>query len=105
MIVSYIYILLKDKNIKKLQDICLKNKILSILGGVLYYFATYFNTLSYKTLPASIAFTIINMSGLWTILIGILIFKEINFKKNYKRIMLGIILLVISIVALLFGKN
>ena len=105
MVVSYIYILLKDKNIKKLQDICLKNKILSILGGVLYYFATYFNTLSYKTLPASIAFTIINMSGLWTILIGILIFKEINFKKNYKRIMLGIILLVISIVALLFGKN
>lgn len=105
MIVSYIYILLKDKNIKKLQDICLKNKILSILGGVLYYFATYFNTLSYKTLPASIAFTIINMSGLWTILIGILIFKEINFKKNYKRIMLGIILLVISVIALLFGKN
>lgn len=105
LIASYIYVLIKDKTVKKLQIISFKNKILSFLGGVLYYFATYFNTLSYKTLPASISFTIINMSGLWSVLIGILIFKEIDFKKNYKRIILGIILLILSIFALLFGKN
>lgn len=105
MIVSCIFILIKDRNFKKIPLVSLKNKILSILGGVLYYFATYFNTLSYKSLPASIAFTIINMSGIWTVLIGILIFKEIDFKKNYKRIILGIILIVFSIFILLFGKN
>lgn len=55
-------------------------------------------------LPASIAFTIVNMSGIWSVIIGVLIFKEIDFKKNFKRIMVGLILSVIAIFALLFGK-
>lgn len=105
MIASYIYIIIKDKNINKLRNITFKNIILAFLGGFLYYFATYFNTLSYKHLPASIAFTIVNMSGIWSVMIGILIFKEIDFKKNYKRIILGIIFSAIAIIALLFGKN
>lgn len=105
MIVSYIYIIIKDKNIVMPKGIENKNKILAILGGLLYYFATYFNTLSYKHLPASIAFTIVNMSGVWSVMIGIIIFKEINFKKHYKRIITGILLSIIAIIVLLFGKN
>ena len=105
MVTSYVYIMIKDKTTKNLQNITLKNKILAFLGGLLYYFATYFNTLSYTYLPASIAFTIINMSGIWSVLIGILIFKEIDFKKNYKRILLGVVLSIIAIFVLLFGKS
>ncbi len=105
MVTSYVYIMIKDKTTKNLQNITLKNKILAFLGGLLYYFATYFNTLSYTHLPASIAFTIINMSGIWSVLIGILIFKEIDFKKNYKRIILGVVLSIIAIFVLLFGKS
>ena len=104
MIVSYIYILMKDKSVKKLRSVSFKNIILAFIGGLLYYFATYFNTLAYKYLPASIAFTIVNMSGIWSVLIGILIFKEIDIKKNYKRIMLGMLFSVIAIIALVFGK-
>lgn len=104
MITSYLYIIIKDKNTKQLGQIDFKNRMLAFIGGSLYYFATYFNTLSYKYLPASIAFTIVNMSGIWSVIIGILIFKEIDFKKNLKRIMLGLILSVIAIFALLFGK-
>lgn len=105
IIVSYIYIIIKDKSIVMPKGIENKNKILAILGGLLYYFATYFNTLSYKHLPASIAFTIVNMCGVWSVMIGIIIFKEINFKKNSKRIITGIVLSIISIIVLLFGKN
>lgn len=105
MIVSYIYIIIKDKNTKILKNVTHKDKILAFFGGLLYYFATYFNTLAYKQLPASIAFTIVNMSGVWSVLIGILIFKEIDFKKNYKRIVIGMILSIIAIIVLLFGKN
>lgn len=104
MITSYLYIIIKDKNTKQLGQIDFKNRILAFIGGSLYYFATYFNTLSYKYLPASIAFTIVNMSGVWSVIIGVLIFKEIDFKKNFKRIMVGLILSIIAIFALLFGK-
>lgn len=105
MIITYTYIIIKNKNLKQLKTITSKNKVLAILGGLLYYFATYSNTLSYKHLPASIAFTIVNMSGIWSVIIGISIFKEIDFKKNYKRIIIGIILSLIAIIVLLFGKN
>lgn len=104
MITSYLYIIIKDNNTKELRQIGLKNIMLAFIGGILYYFATYFNTLAYKHLPASIAFTIVNMSGIWSVFIGIIIFKEINFKKNFKRIILGIILSIVAIFALLFGK-
>lgn len=105
MIVSYIAIIINDKSLKMLKNITLNNKLLALLGGLLYYFATYFNTLAYKQLPASIAFTIVNISGVWSVLIGILIFKEIDFKKNYKRIILGILLSIIAVIVLLFGKS
>ncbi len=104
MITSYLYIIIKDNNTKELRQINFKNRMLAFTGGILYYFATYFNTLAYKHLPASIAFTIVNMSGIWSVFIGILIFKEIDFKKNFKRIMIGMILSVVAIFALLFGK-
>ena len=105
MITSYLYILCTDKNSKYLHSTTIRNKILSFIGGLGYYFATFFNTLAYKYLPASIAFTIVNMSGIWAVLIGILFFKEINFKENHKRIILGIIFSIIAIFALLYGKN
>lgn len=105
MIVSYISIIIKDKNISVLKNITHKNKLFALSGGILYYFATYFNTLAYKQLPASIAFTIVNMSGVWSVLIGILFFKEIDFKKHYKRIVIGILLSIIAVIVLLFGKS
>ena len=45
------------------------------------------------------------MSGIWSVLIGILLFKEINFKENSKRIIVGIFFSIIAIFALLYGKN
>lgn len=105
MITSYFYVLFTDKNIKNLHNLTIKDKILSFVGGLGYYFATFLNTLSYKYLPASIAFTIVNMSGIWSVLIGILLFKEINLKENYKRIILGIFFSIIAIFALLYGKS
>ncbi len=105
MIVSYICVKIKDRNVKVMKNITYMDKILAFFGGLLYYFATYFNTLAYKQLPASIAFTIVNMSGVWSVLIGILTFKEINFKRNYKRIVIGILLSIIAVIVLLFGKS
>lgn len=102
---AFIYILIKEKNIKILADIKNKYNILGVIGGSIYFFASFFSTLAYKYIPGSIAFTIVQLNAVWTVLVGILIFKEIDFKKNWIRIMLGILLSIIGVIMLLLAQN
>lgn len=102
---AFIYILIKEKNIKILADIKNKDNILGVIGGSVYFFASFFSTLAYKYIPGSIAFTIVQLNAVWTVLAGILMFKEIDFKKNWIRIILGILLSVIGVIMLLFSQN
>ncbi len=96
-----IYILLKDKNIKNVICIPKKSMVFAILGGCAFYFASFFQALAYKQLPASIVTIIVQLSSIWSILIGIVVFKEIDIEKHWKRISLGIITTILSIVILL----
>lgn len=102
---AFVYLFVKEKNIKFLRDIKSKDNILGIIGGFIYFFASFFSTLAYKYIPGSIAFTIVQLNAVWTVLVGILIFKEIDFKKNWIRILLGIILAIIGVIMLLFAQN
>lgn len=102
---AFIYILIKEKNIKILADIKNKDNILGVIGGSIYFFASFFSTLAYKYIPGSIAFTIVQLNAVWTVLVGILIFKEIDFKRNWLRIMLGILLSIIGVIMLLLAQN
>lgn len=102
---ALIYILVKEKNIKVLSNIKNKDNILGIVGGCIYFFASFFSTLAYKYIPGSIAFTIVQLNAVWTVLVGILIFKEINFKENWARILLGIFLAVVGVIMLLLAQN
>ena len=96
-----LYVLLKDKNMKNVISITKKSMFLATLGGCAFYFASFFQALAYKQLPASIVTIIVQLSSVWSILIGIVIFKEIDIKKHWKRISLGIIATILSIVILL----
>lgn len=96
-----LYVLLKDKNMKNVISITKKSMFLATLGGCLFYFASFFQAFAYKQLPASIVTIIVQLSSVWSILIGIVIFKEIDIKKHWKRISLGIIFTILSIVLLL----
>ena len=102
---ALIYIAIKDKNIKVLKEIKRKDNLLGILGGIIYYFASFSSTLAYKYIPGSIAFTIVQLNAVWTVLVGILIFKEINFKENWMRIITGIIFAIMGVVMLLMAQN
>ena len=75
--------------------------LLALLGGSGFYLASFFQALAYERLPGSIVTIITQMSAVWSILIGILIFKEIELKKYWKRISVGIIITIISIIILL----
>ena len=103
MLSSIVYLLFKEKNIKVLSRFKEKDNYLALIGGVIYSAAAILSTLAYKYILGSIAFIIINLQSIWTLLIGIFIFKEINFKENWIRIILGIISAVIAIVLLLYA--
>lgn len=72
------------------------------LAGLIYFIASQFAIMTNKLIPNSVGFTIIQFNAVWTIFIGILVFKEINLKVHWKRILLGLIFAVISIAILSF---
>ena len=102
---AFIFILLKEKSIKGLFKINNSDTILSLTSGILYYFVSYFSTLAYKYIPGSIAFMIHQLNAVWLFLLGVIVFKEINFKKNWIRLSIGLICSLIGIFMLLLAKN
>lgn len=102
---ALIYIFIKDKNVEVFKEINKKDNILGVIGGIIYYFASFFSTLAYKYILGSVAFTIVQLNAVWTVLVGILIFKEINFRQNWKRISLGIVLAIIGVICLLMAQK
>lgn len=97
---AVIYVLIRDKGLKEAWKMSKKSKILATVGGIVFYFASFFQALAYKRLPGSIVTIIVQLSAIWSILIGVLIFKEIDIKKHWKRICLGIVLTIVSILIL-----
>lgn len=99
VLISLIYLL-----IKKQRYLFRKEKIKSYtyasLSGMFYYFASFFMLLSYKKIEGSIALPIIQLNSIWSGIIGIVIFKEINCKKHYRRLLLGLLMGIIGIVLL-----
>lgn len=92
---SFIYCFLKHKNTNSLK---INNKVLyPLVSGIFYYFASYFMLLSYKNIEGSIAFSIIQLNSLWTCIIGIFAFKEIEYKKYYKRVLMGLFFALIGL--------
>lgn len=103
LLASIIYLLIKDKRIvlNKENEI---SYLKALLSGFFYYFASYFMLLSYKKIEGSIAFPIIQLNSLWSCIIGIFIFKEIDYKKYYKRVLLGIFLAIMGITLLVLSE-
>ena len=102
---AIIYLLISEKSLAFVKITSLKEGLLGIAGGILYFSASLSATFSYRYLPASIAFTIVQLNALWTVLSGIFIFKEMSFRQHWKRIALGLIFAVIGVILLLFGQR
>ena len=105
MLSAFVYILIKERDLSIVRMIAKKDNSLGLLGGLLFYFTAVLTTISYSYLPASIAFTIIQLNSLWTVLSGVLIFREIDFRKNWQRILLGLVFAVAGVIMLLFAQR
>lgn len=82
-----------------------KGIYLPIIGGILFAISALMMFLTYKYLPASIGYTIIQLNALWVVLTGIIIFKEIDYKKNMLRINIGLLLAIFSVFILFFANK
>jgi len=105
MFVSMLIFLSYTKEIKQLKTTSLRNNILGLFSGFIYLGASFFMLESYKFITASVGFSIIQLSSVWTILIGVLIFKEINVKKYYKEILFGLFFALLGVVLLTLSKR
>lgn len=103
MISSFVFALIREHDLKFIKDICKKENLPGLAAGVIYFFASFFSTHAYRLIPGSVAFTIIQLNAVWTVLIGVLIFKEIDFKKNRFRILTGIVCAIAGVIVLLFA--
>jgi len=99
-----IYIIL-SKKIGEVVQSSRKDLGLALSAGILYLGASIFQLFSYHYLAVSISFTIIQMNAFWTVLIGILIFKEIDLKKYYKNVALGFAFTIIGILFLALARK
>ena len=74
-----------------------------IIAGVLTSAVVILNMLSFREIAGSVAFGIIQANVIWTILVGILVFREINFRQNWLRITCGFISAIGAVVLLIFS--
>lgn len=105
MFVSMLVYLLYKRELKQIKMISLKNNSLGLLAGFIYLGASFFMLQSYKYITASVGFSIIQLSSLWTILIGVFVFKEINLKKYNKEILFGLFFALLGVMMLAIAKK
>ena len=100
-VVTFCILIIKNKVNKEM--LFNKKNCLGLLSGLFYFFASTFMVLSYSYISGTITSTITKLSGLFSVFIGIVFFKEINFKKHWLRILLGSFSILIAVILLLFS--
>src|SRR3989338_5971692 len=78
------------KNIREIKVVARRDIVLGLVSGLVYLGASFFMLESYKYIPASIGFTIIQLNTVWTFIAGVFFFHEIDALRHYKRLILGV---------------
>ena len=100
---ALVVVLIKYKNLNYFKQTFKKDNSMGLLGGALYFLGSLFVALAYSYMSGSVAFTLVQLNAFWVILIGLIIFKEINFKQHWKRILLGFLFVAVGIGLLSFA--
>ena len=76
---------------------------LPAMSGAMYLAATLLSIFSYTMIAGGVAWSITQLNAIWTILIGIFVFREVSFKKHWRRIVTGFVFAMLAIICLLFA--
>ena len=108
---AIVYMIIGDHSNKhstlkqRLKDIfkISKKTWLPFMAGGMFLVATLLTIYSYRMIPNAIAWSIVQLNVFWTILVGIFIFKEINYKQHFLRLIAGILMAIGACVLLFFA--
>ena len=89
----------KPKEILRVSRECLP----PAMSGAMFLTATILSIFSYTMIAGGVAWSITQLNAVWTILIGIFIFREVSFRKHRRRIISGFAFAMAAIAFLLFA--
>ncbi|MCL2439410.1 MAG: GRP family sugar transporter [Alphaproteobacteria bacterium] len=92
-----LWLVVRRRPMGELLQIGRRDNLLAISGGVMYTFASIFTIQAYRLMTASLASTILQLMSVWSILIGIIWFKEISWSRHKWRIVAGTVATVAAI--------
>ena len=106
-----LYMIIGDKSSEpstakqRLNDIVKVDKKtwLPVIAGGMFLVATLLTIHSYRLIPNPVAWSIMQLNVFWTVLIGLFIFKEIDYQQHWLRLSLGILMAVGACVLLFFA--
>lgn len=100
-----VYLMIGNNKKQCLKDIFVLNqKIwLPFSAGTMFLIATLLTIYSYRMIPAAVAWSIVQLNVFWTVLVGVFVFKEVNFRQHWPRLTAGVILAAGALVFLLFA--
>lgn len=98
-----VYTLVKYKGIK-IEGASIKKEIaLPLTGGLLYFGNATFSILAYSLIDGSIAFMMHQLNAIWLFFLGVFLFREIDFKKYSRRLVIGLVCSAIGVVMLVLA--
>ncbi len=100
-----VYAFLQRGFVKNIRAARRSDVLLGLLAGLIYLGASFFMLQSFLTVPAAIAFTVIQLSFVWTILIGLFVFKEVNPRKYAVRFIFGFLFAFAGLALLAFARG
>ena len=80
-----------------------KKTWLPVIAGSMFLVATLLTIFSYRLIPNPVAWSITQLNVFWTVLIGLFIFKEIDYKKHWLRLIAGVLSAVGACILLFFA--
>ena len=108
VITSAVYVLFKYRSLKiNVPELPRKIKreiILPVIGGVLFFGNNCFSVMAYDCMEGSIVLMLHQLNAIWLFLLGVFLFKEIDFKKYWLRLTGGLALSAAGVIMLVFAK-
>ena len=78
--------------------------VLPLVGGMIFFGNASFNLLANRYIEASIAFMLHQLNAIWLLLFGVFLFREIDFRKYWIRLVIGLVLSIIGVLLLILAK-
>ena len=98
------YILVREKTLRIKAPKIGREIALPLVGGVLFFGNSSFMILAYSYIEGSIVSMLHQLNAVWLLIIGVAVFREIDFKRYWPRLAGGLALSIAGVLMLILAK-